>query len=60
MDNIELAVDYVEALCTPDKMSKSQAVDFLEDVIARLRTSVEALNDEIQNEEAEESDGETA
>jgi hypothetical protein len=46
---IDAAIDQVEERCTPDKMSKSEAVDYLEGVIARLRTSVEALEEEIGN-----------
>lgn len=47
---VDKAVDEVEAHCTPDKMSKQQAMDFLEDVIARLESSVEALREEIDND----------
>jgi hypothetical protein len=40
------AIEAVEAMCTPDRMSKTDAIDFLEDVVARLESSIEALRDE--------------
>jgi len=46
---VDDAVDAVQAFCTPDQMSKTDAIDFLEEVIARLQTSIEALQDEIEN-----------
>lgn len=47
---VDNAVDYVEALCAPAKMpDKGNAVDFLEAVIERLQSSVEALREEIDN-----------
>jgi hypothetical protein len=53
VDHVDQAVDAVEALCAPDQMSKVEAVDFLEEVIARLRSSIEALYVEIENEDEE-------
>jgi hypothetical protein len=48
---VNQAAEAVEALCTPEKMpSKADALDFLEDVIARLKSSAEALEEEIENE----------
>lgn len=49
-DLVDRAVEAVEKLCEPGKMSKAEAVDFLEDVISRLESSVEALKEEIENE----------
>lgn len=46
---IQEAVDAVEALCAPELMSKAEAVEFLESVVARLDSSIEALKDEIAN-----------
>ena len=54
---VQLAVEGVEKLCTPELMSKEDAVDFLEDVISQLESSKEALEEEIQNEKGE-GDGE--
>jgi hypothetical protein len=49
---IEQAVEKVEEMCEPKKMpSKKTAVDFLEGVIERLQSSVEALREEIENAE---------
>lgn len=47
---VQLAVSKVEDLCSPDKMSKAEAKDFLEEVITVLQSSVEALGDEIESE----------
>lgn len=47
---VRRAVDLVEALCTPDKMPKTDAVEFLGAVIAQLDSSIEALQEEIENE----------
>jgi gas vesicle protein len=44
------AVDFVNAMCGPDKMLKTEAREFLEIVIDRLETAVEALEEEIENE----------
>ena len=46
---VDDAVDAVQTFCMPDQMSKTDAIDFLEEVIARLQTSIEALQDEIEN-----------
>jgi hypothetical protein len=51
--HVDQAVEAAEALCAPDQMSKVEAVDFLEEVIARLWSSIEALNVEIENEDEE-------
>ena len=37
-------------MCTSDFMTKEEAIYFLEDVIARLESSMQALHDEIANE----------
>ena len=50
-ESVTEAVELVEGLCGPGQMSKPEAVEFLEEVIERLRTSIEALRDEIANEE---------
>jgi hypothetical protein len=55
-DVVEEAVDAVEALCAPDQMTKGEALEFLEEVIGRLRSSIEALRDEIENEAEEEDE----
>jgi len=47
---VEAADDVLE-LCMPEKMSKQEALDFLEGVIERLESSAEALREEIQNDE---------
>ena len=54
---VEAAAEAVREYCTPEKMSKEDAVDFLEDVVISLEGSIEALQEEIANAE-EESDGE--
>jgi hypothetical protein len=46
------AVEAVEEMCRPERMSKAEAVDFLEDVVAQLESSMEALHEEIANDEA--------
>lgn len=51
MSEVDKAVEAVEAMCSPDKMSKVVAAEFLEDVISRLESSLEALRDEMKNEE---------
>lgn len=48
---VDEAVELVEGMCAPGVMTKQEAVDFLEDVLARLESSVEALREEIDNEE---------
>lgn len=48
---VNQAVEMVENLCGPDKMSKEDAVDFLEDVIGRLENSIEAIKEELGEEE---------
>lgn len=50
----ELADNAVSELCGPELMSKAQAVEFLELVVERCRSSIEALNEEMEN--AEEDD----
>lgn len=52
---IDEAVDAVEALCAPDLMSKPEALEFLESVIERLKSSCEALREEIANEEGDDA-----
>lgn len=47
MNNVDLAVEFVEELCEPQKMSQTDALDFLEGVVARLQSSIEALKEEI-------------
>lgn len=48
---VEKAVERVEEFCSPSRMpAKADAVDFLEDVIAQLQSSIEALREEIENE----------
>jgi hypothetical protein len=49
-DIIDEAANEVEEHCAPGKMSKPQAKDFLERVIERLQSSVEALEEEMENE----------
>jgi len=56
-NTVNEAVEKVNEYCTPEKMSKEDAVDFLEDVIAQLESSKDALEEEIENEQ-EEGDGE--
>jgi len=49
---VNQAVEAVERLCSPDKMTKEQAIDFLEDVISQLDSSLEALREETEDEES--------
>lgn len=49
---VDEAVELVEGMCGPSQMSKAEALEFLEEVIERLRASVEALHTEIENEES--------
>jgi len=53
------AVDHVNSLCAPERMSKADAKEFLEIVVGRLESSIEALEEELENEgdEAAEDDG---
>lgn len=44
---VNAAAEAVEEFCSPDKMSKPEAIDFLEDVISRLRSSMEAIQEEM-------------
>jgi hypothetical protein len=37
--------------CGPDKMSKVEALDFLEKILVDLEGSIDALNDEMAEEE---------
>lgn len=47
---VDKAVEAVEAMCAPAMMpDKKEALDFLEDVIARLESSADALREEIEN-----------
>lgn len=49
---VQKAVDAVNEFCTPEKMpAKQDAVDFLEEVVADLQSSIEALEEEIAEEE---------
>jgi hypothetical protein len=48
---VQQATNAVNDLCAPDKMSKADAVDFLESVIENLQTSVDVLKEEIENED---------
>lgn len=45
------ADDDIMALCAPGKMSKPQAVDFLERVIIRCEAAIEALKYEMEEDE---------
>ncbi len=56
---VQEAVNAVENLCSPELMDKEAAIDFLEDVIASLESSKEALEEELENEAAE-AEGEDA
>lgn len=49
-ETVTRAVTAVEEHCGPDKLTKSAAVEFLEEVIDRLQSSIEALEEEIENE----------
>jgi hypothetical protein len=44
------AIELVEAMCAPDKMDKTSAAHFLEEVIARLESALEAVREEIAEE----------
>jgi hypothetical protein len=48
---VDEACAKVDEMCTPTLMTKSQAIDFLEDVVVRLEDSLDALRDEYANEE---------
>jgi hypothetical protein len=54
---IDRAVSEVEGLCVPDLMLKEQAIEFLDEVLSRLESSKEALEEEIENAKTEEDDG---
>lgn len=54
---VNKATEAVQEYCTPEKMSKEDAIDFLEDVVSQLESLKEALEEEIENEK-EEDDGE--
>jgi polyhydroxyalkanoate synthesis regulator phasin len=47
---VDEAVDAVESMCAPGFMTKQEAVDFLEDVIARLESDVDALREQIEKD----------
>lgn len=53
-DKIEVAVekadDFIMKLCEPKEMGKEEAVDYLEDVIARCRSAIEALREEMDDD----------
>lgn len=53
--NMELAIERacndIDALCAPSKMSKAEAVEYLERVACNVDASIEALKEEIANEE---------
>jgi polyhydroxyalkanoate synthesis regulator phasin len=55
---VQQAVNAVNELCAPEKMSKQEAIDFLEDVMSDLQSAVDALQDEIDNESDEGDDKE--
>ncbi len=42
----QLADDYCMNLCAPDTMTPAQAIDFLERVVVRCESAVEALKEE--------------
>lgn len=48
---LEEAMDFIDRMTAPDKMSKAEAKDFQEMLIDRLRSNVEALDEEMKNEE---------
>jgi hypothetical protein len=50
-DKVNEAIDLVEGLCAPDLMTKSEAIEFLQEVIDRLYASIESLREEIADEE---------
>jgi hypothetical protein len=47
---IETAVNHVEDMCAPEKMSKKEALEFLRDVALRLSISADAIQEDIQRE----------
>jgi hypothetical protein len=47
----EQARNFIGELCGPGKMSKAEAVDFLEVVIADCEGSVDALKEEMGDDE---------
>jgi hypothetical protein len=49
---VEEAMEVVDLLCEPDVMSKPEAVEFYGRIIDRCQSSVEALEEEIENEAA--------
>jgi hypothetical protein len=48
---VDEAVDAVESMCAPGFMTRQDAVDFLEDVIARLEADVDALREQIEKDQ---------
>jgi hypothetical protein len=48
---VDEAVGKVEAMCAPDKMSRKEAADFLEDVVALLEASIDCLRNELWEED---------
>lgn len=50
-DAAQKADDFIMGLCEPKQMGKSSAVDFLERVIARCEAAIEALREEMEDDE---------
>lgn len=48
---VDEMMEEIEAASAPGLMSKSEAVDWLEQLRDRIQASIEALKDEIANEE---------
>jgi hypothetical protein len=50
-------LEIVDALTRPDRMSKGDAVDWLETLESEISLRIEALREEIANEDEEDDDG---
>lgn len=51
MTPLEQAMALIDQLCEPAKMSKHEALDFLEEIAAELEGRMDALREEIAGEE---------
>jgi prefoldin subunit 5 len=52
---VDEAVGAVYAMCAPGFMTTNDAIDFLEDVLARLEARIEVLRNEIEEDDPSQS-----
>jgi hypothetical protein len=50
-ESVDEACTLVEGMCAPSVMAVSEAVDFLEDVIARLEQVVDAMRETLDGDQ---------